>query len=612
MAIVLPPGASADRDLARRIAEDNNRLRATASYWRKRFEEFGEHVVETGEITSDGLRFSLALEDGELDSLAPDTKGLIPATEANQIFKRSGCLMSAAEVAQHVDSALDASKVADALQALTTAMLPLEDPGMPSVVTTDQVITAVVLAREFFDVVRRFAFCHEHAQTYGLTVAELLSLYRREGAYAIAPPVSSYAHAPVIKTTDAGCRTHAVSLFDATTTRGGFIISHSEAAPRLPTRNTPESRAFGIMFRNLVTIGGIDTVVSPRLPSEDELIFFLDDATKAAPMPAPLDTIRRNIRQQLSRDTAVGATLFERQSMRRSQVERFDSGCLGLMMLRLDELSPGDPVPDATTLLAGLEADYEALLAAHTARRETGGRIFITADDTGTDTKLCLGVQTSWYESRKHLHTLLARRDRGAGAALPDLSPFLTYLRFHIGDPAFVGVLIRALRNLDAIKKEAKRNPWKNSEEFLVEAERVAWAAADENKAKAWLARWAAVGSEFAWRHLGLVEQIANAGVRPPWLRNPGAPSQQMSRTAAVASEVVRMISDRNLLPALDVLLRRSPTPVIAEKFALIGFPAVAARRVALAKVHNFEQLRLVYEAASAKAAPAPAAAAGG
>src|SRR4051794_7829954 len=291
MAITLPPGASADRDLARRIAEDNDRVTATASYWRKRFEAFAEHVVETGEITSDGLKFSVALGDGELDALVPATKGLIAPTESNEVFKRSGCLMSAAEIVAHVDSALDASKLADALQALTTATIPIEDPGMPSLVTKDQVIAAITLAREFFDVVRRFAFCREHAVTYALTTAELLSLYRREGAYAVAPPVSSYRHGPVIRTSDSGCRTHAVSLFDATTTRGGYIISHSEAAPRLPSANSAESRAFGIMFRNLVTIGGIDTVVSPRLPAEDELIFFLDAATKASPMPAPLESI---------------------------------------------------------------------------------------------------------------------------------------------------------------------------------------------------------------------------------------------------------------------------------------------------------------------------------
>jgi hypothetical protein len=258
-----------------------------------------------------------------------------------------------------------------------------------------------------------------------------------------------------------------------------------------------------------------------------------------------------------------------------------------------------------------LETDYGALLAAHAAKRESGGRIFITADDTGTDTKLCLGVQTSWYESRKHMYTLLARRDRPGAAALPDFSPFLTYLRFHIGDPAFVGVLIRVLRNLDAMKKEARKKPWKNSAEFLVEAERVAWAAADEKRAKDWLARWAAVGSEFAWRHLGLVEQIANAGVRPLWLKSPTAPSQQMVRTAAIASEVVRTIGERSLLRTVDVLLSRSPISVTAEKFGLIGFPAVDARRTALAKVHNFEQLRLVYQATAAKTVQAPAAAAG-
>jgi hypothetical protein len=606
VAITLPPGASVDRDLARRIAEDPNRLPAAAAHWRKRFEELDERVFDTGEFTASELQFAAALPDDELETLAPETKGLIPATESGEVVKRSGCLMSLAEIARHVDPALDPADVGDALGALPTATVPLEDPGLPSLVNTDQVVVAIMLARELFDVMRRFKFCTEHAERYALSPPELLSLYRREGAYAIAPPASSYRYAPVVRTADAGCRTHSVAFFDDTTTRGGFIISHAEAS-RLRSANTPESRSFGLMFRNAVTIGGLDTIVAPRLPAEDELILFLDSATKAHPIPAPLDALRKNVRERLSRFPVVAASLAERQRSFRSQVEAFDAACLGLMMMRLEELSPADPAPDATTLLARLEADNKALLAAHPAKRESGGRIFITGDDSGTDTKLCLDMQASWYTSRSQMHTLLARRDRGSAPALPRLSPFLTYLRFHIGDPSFVGVLIRALRNLDRMKKEAKKQPWQNADEFLAEAERVAWAPADEKKAKDWLARWAAVGSEFAWRHLGLVERIADAGLRPPWLKTPGAASRRMTETAAVAAALTNLIAERDLLPMLDALLRKSPTTVIAEKFGLLGFASVSARRIALAKVHNFEQLRLVYEAAYEQAGLAPA-----
>jgi hypothetical protein len=59
---------------------------------------------------------------------------------------------------------------------------------------------------------------------------------------------------------------------------------------------------------------------------------------------------KTNTLETLARQSAVGPNLFQRQLLRRSQVDRFDSGCLGLMMLRLDEVNPEEPEPDATTL----------------------------------------------------------------------------------------------------------------------------------------------------------------------------------------------------------------------------------------------------------------------
>jgi hypothetical protein len=44
----------------------------------------------------------------------------------------------------------------------------------------------------------------------------------------------------------------------------------------------------------------------------------------------------------------------------------------------------------------------------------------------------------------------------------------------------------------------------------------------------------------------------------------------------------------------------------VAEKCGLVGFSGVKKRRVALAKVHNCEQLRWVYEEALAGAGLSP------
>src|SRR5688572_26861740 len=104
---ILPKGASDKPDLARTIARDPKRLLAASSYWTKRFAEAGESVFDTGKFSSPGLRFAAALPDDRFVDLLPDTDKLVPASEADQMANRSGCLMSLVEITRHLDAKAD-------------------------------------------------------------------------------------------------------------------------------------------------------------------------------------------------------------------------------------------------------------------------------------------------------------------------------------------------------------------------------------------------------------------------------------------------------------------------------------------------------------------------
>jgi transcriptional regulator with XRE-family HTH domain len=592
---ILPKGASDKADLARTIARDQKRVLAASSYWTKRFAEAGETVFDTGKFSSPGLRFAAALPDQRFVSLLPDTDKLVAASEDDQMAKRSGCLMSLVEITRHLDGKADPTKTADALNALPAATVPIEDPGMPSVVTADQVAFAIRVARELYDVIRRFAYCETHAADLSVPVDELLAIFRREGAFVVAPPVSSYRLAPVVDTEDAACRTHSVPLdWDHSATRGGFVMSHLQANIPVSTK-ADESRSFGLLMRNMLCVAGVDTILLSRLPKDDELLFLLDRAIEAKPQPAQIEGLHKDLRANLAKTPAVGATLFRRQSNHQSQVDVFDAMSLGLMMLRLEEGAPASPAPEADALLTGLETDMRELFECHAASAPEAGRIFIESDDEGTDTKRLVRIQASWYASRKRVDTLLARRDRAVAAGADPFSPFLAYLRYNVGDAAFMGALIRFLAMFDAIRKAARgKNAWPNAALFRAEADKLVWAKADQREAEKWLKDWRAVGGESAWRHMGLIDQVVAAGLRPVWLPNPPAPSKQLATTAAVAKATIEKLLAGKFMPAVDVLFRTARVKDVAETFALIGFRDPEPRRIAMAKAHNFDQMRRV------------------
>lgn len=614
----LPRGASDDRDLARRIASDRQRLAGVASAWTKRYAELGETVFDTGRFDSPGLRFAAELTDDPLADLAPDTRGLVAAGEAAVMMKRAGCLMSLAEISKHVEgSAESAETVATKLLALQTGGAQAEDLGLPRIVDDKQIALAILYVRELFDVVRRFAICLGAAQDHDLDVAEMLALYRREGGFVIAPPVSTYRSAPLIATTSGGCRINGSPVWDSTTKRFGFVISHDRASPRTPSKDDPVSRSFGLMIRNIVALAGVDTVIMPRLPAADELIAALGAALGHTPRPAPLDELRRDVLARLSRSPLTRGTLHGRQNSIASQADIFDGLSVGLLMLRIEEIKLDDSLPAADVLFEKLKDDMTGLLAAHPASSTQGGKVFVDSDDDGSDTRFALRLGASWYASRRRVDSLLARRDRTRQGELDRFSPFLGYLRYHLGDVSFMGAIIRFLSNFEALVKEAKKRParWPRSDEFLQTAGSVVWSRAETRAAAPWSAHWRTVGGETAWRHHGLLAALRANALSAPWLsdaeralaRAPASSIARMTRTADTAFAAVKTMEDKTLWEEFDVLLRTAPVKLVTETFPLIGLADAGSRRRAMAKAHNFEQLRIVYQQAAEASGATPA-----
>lgn len=606
----LPRGATDDRDLARRIAADSQRLIGVAGAWTKRFAELGETVFDTSRFSSPGLTFAAELTNDSLENLAPDTRGLVAAGESAVMMKRAGCLMSLAEISEHVEGSVSSSDaVATKLLALQTGGAQATDLGLPTIADERQIALAILYVRELFDVIRRFSVCQAAATDYELEVAELLALYRREGAFVIAPPVSTYRLAPLIATSSTGCRINGSPVWDTTTKRFGFVISHDQASPRTPSKDNPVSRSFGLMIRNIVALAGVDTVIMPRLPAADELVVALGAALGHKPQPAPLAELRRDVLARLSRTPFTRGTLHGRQNSIAGQADIFDGLGVGLLMLRMEEVKPDESLPAADKLFERQQEDMMGLLNAHPAASPQGGKVFVESGDDGDDMRFALQLGASWYASRRRVDTLVARRDRARLGESERLSPFLGYLRYHLGDVSFVGTIIRFLTNFKALLAEARRHraTWPRSDEFLTAASGVAWSHAESLAVAPMLAHWRGVGGEAAWRHHGLLAALRANALSAPWLteaeralsRAPARSIAHMTRTADTAFAAVKTLEDKNLWEAFDVLMRTAPVKVVAESFPLIGLGDAGARRRAMAKSHNFEQLRIAYQQAA-------------
>jgi hypothetical protein len=514
--------------------------------------------------------------------------------------------MSLAEISKFIETkSVGSSEVAKRLEALQTGAVQKEEQSFGTLVSDKEVALALRYVRELHDVVRRFALCDKKAKDVKVDTAEMLAIYRREGAFVITPFASSYRHAPLIGAKTGTCRPDGAPVWDKSTKRGGFVLSHEQASTATPSKNDDVSRSFGLVIRNIVCLAGVDTIIMPRLPAGDELIALLDTAFKRKPKPGPLEHLQKQVEARLSTAPKSKGTVLARQNSITSQFDIFIGLCIGLLMLRIEEVAPDQKLPSVDDLLAKLETDFNALLKAHRPTAPQGGRVFLEADDDGSDGELSMELEASWYASRARVDTLLARRDRTKLGTLPRLSPFLAYMRFHLGDVSFMGAKIRFLVNFQALVAEAKKRklPWDHPDEFLSLASKVPWSLAETKRATTWQSQWQTVGGEQAWRHVGLIEALGNDGLRAPWLKDakkalsstPPKTAAKIEKTAKTALEVIEFYDRKKMFELFDVFMRTTPVAITAEKFPIVKLSDAAHQRQAVAKTHNFEQLRIVY-----------------
>lgn len=572
------------------IAGNSERLDAAAAFWRSTFEDLS--LADAGSPASKAMRFARALQDDWFWKLMPETEATVAGCDQAYLVRRSGCLLSLAEVARSISSWLKPQGLLDSI----TALLAVGTPGVR--VPPEVAALGLIGVRELFDLARRFRMSYWNSQEFSIPTCELLALHRQEGALCVAPPVASYPHAPVIHT-GVGCRTAGVSLSDPTCERPGFNLVYTWGSVTDAVRKDPSLR-FDVLWRNLLVVAGVDTVLLPRLHPRDEL-YRVWAMASAGPSSSPsVSRIRDAYRKHMA------ATRFStaNRTAWKSQRELFDELCVGLLRTFID-VHLEDPAVEALLNLVWLSVG--ALLEAHgysPPRPWRGGDMHIASDMPGSDTYESLRAQVRWYASRRNARTLLAWRDRAGGASKPlNLTPFMTYLRFHANDAIFVGVVLRVLTRWDYLVRtwEANRATWGTALLDALPSE--GWDSsgiADLRKALRTFWASARVKTQTSWHQIGLIDVLRRAPDRPAWLGDPEPASRDLLECADIVRLLVEVLERPGVLTAVSAALQDTPALWLANH----GFtaPPGPAGATILVKSHSFERLQRVYAKAAQEA----------
>lgn len=582
------------------IAKDAKRLAAAVDYWRGALKALSEMVMETGKFSSEAMTFGKALPDRSLAALIKEFSGYFDAKDEAEMVTMSGCLMSSDDLARHVYGTA-AKSLEDELKYLgdlSGAANALDKKDW------DRVALALQLAREVYDLVRRFKISTENAKAMGTARSELLAIYFQEGALGIAPPRTSWAHAPLVATTKGGCRTHGIKLWDAetdggTTSRTSFVVSHIAGGGSTPSLKNPVSASFGTLIRHLVILAGADTIIDPRLLSVDELLAWYTKvlASKAGSYPA-LDDLKAKVLSKLNDKPSTPGSLFERQRSITSQRAIFDGMAIGLIMLQLEAASTAAPLGEEKLIIQTMTGEMQALLNAHSAAVESSGHIVLAPADDFQDARTSLSVQARWYASRRRIDTVLAIRDRARWAGPTHWAPILAYLRYNIGEFSFLRMLCRFAAKLKDYRSVAFQKKHRIDAGFASTAASRGWTTVDAKQAEKLyenvrnLASKTNIGGSPGWRHVGLLDALAARG---PVCCKPVATPPWMALAADTAQDILKLYNDYNLFDLLAYFMsaHRIRTLVDPDVNLVALMPANSPQPTRNA--FSFERLRRAY-----------------
>jgi hypothetical protein len=330
-----------------------------------------------------------------------------------------------------------------------------------------------------------------------------------------------------------------------------------------------ESYRLALVAENLNFLGGLDALTSWSLQPGDEL--------------------RAVTEADLSTNNSRTGYLASRNGLSTGFKQDYDRLLETLWMSSLETQLSLPPV------LSSLDAGYDELnnlMAAHKPHPDpaaaSADRVFLLGDDYGNSTFHILKVAARWYQSRMNPATLLAWRDRDLGMLMPRFGPYTAYLRYHLGDVLFMGILIRLLKGLlplsrkwEADETRPARANWKNAipdSRWLPSLLSTAgWssstASAHASSLQAALDFWRQDGvyynpphinnhrfprGELIWRTVGLPQKWRSAQAVPSWFPDSGAPSATAVQAADTAKTVMTIVRDNALIPAIDAALEYS------------------------------------------------------
>jgi len=588
-------------------------VKDTYEYWLKLFVDLNANIFE--DSNTPAMELGHETPDDKMRNLSflQKRNNLTTLEDEKRMVSMSGCLVSLKEIARSISPMETEDSLLESVQAFKTAASSLDSAA----VDREKVKHGIIAVRELFDVCRRYSFCSKLSDEYEVPFEELLALYRQEGALAVTPPKDSFKFGPLIRTGTI-CRRDEVTLFanddpDAanwqSASRPGFDLVYlfNVATDAIPSR--VESCKVDLLVRNLLVVGGLDTIVQPRLPSQDELVQFMRMAGIGGKRSSPSEAVQKI--KLTYRNKLAGV----KRRLDKTQQQLLDELCIGLVMAEIEQRPE---LPKAEELLDLLWLRISSLIDSYDYEPKPprdGADIHLLGDWTSTDTYLCLQVQAQWYASRQIPSTLVSRSDRsGKINDLGQFSPFLSYLRFHAGDVIFLGILLRTMTNLDQLDARWKKD--KLGQDFHDKLTASSWSGSPFPQLKNSLNDyWTKVPINDAWRHIGLIEAIKARGDIPSWLKDAEKCDPRHATIKEVARQTIEAIADNDLLPALTCVLEFTPVSTLRDlrivpevKYPNMPDPAERkkaeeeAPRRSLVNAHSFERMRIVYASSLAKA----------
>jgi hypothetical protein len=582
------------------ISRDAKRLAAAAIYWRDALKAEGETALATGAFSSEAIKFANILPDALLTTLIPEFAGHFESADEDKMVSKSGCLMSTANLTQMVYGSV-ISKLEDELKFLgdlaTTASAPDKK-------RQERAARALQLAREVYDLIRRFGICAENAKATDVSRSELMAIYIQEGALGIAPPRSSWLHAPLIHTVDKGCRTHRFNLWDGedgggTTARYAWVVSHKINDGMTPSKRNPISESFGTAIRHLVIVAGADTIIDPRLLVPDELLQWYAKVRASPPGTfKQLDDIKTTVLRHLNDNPTTPVSLPERQRSLDSQKCIFDGMAIGLLMLQIEMGTASAPFADEKGLVQAMAQEMAALIAAHPVETDSSGRIFLAPADDHQDAKTTLFIQARWFASRRRIETVLAVRDRAGWSGQATFAPILSYLRYNIGEFSFLRLLCRFAAKMKDYRTPAFQKRLGLVPVVVTELAKVAWTPVDVNTSERLYATVRALSAKTnlasspGWRHVGYLDALSTRG---PVCCKPIAAPPLMKSAADTARDALKLYQDKGLFDLLALFMTTHPVKTLVDREVnLVGLiPADSLQPTRNA--FSFERLRRAY-----------------